>query len=131
EEFAAELVGKALIMSRIVPERHNLYPCNFQFVLDANPRSMIHARHARGSHSQSHLAARIPAAGDLSRGEEGQETHACQHIGLADRQDRSIATGAAGRFLFWRLSRTGTDPAAQSTARACRGGAGYAAQAQA
>jgi hypothetical protein len=47
----------------------------------------------------------------------GRRSRSCQHITLAVREDRSVASCAARRFLFWRLSKSGTDPAAQSTAR--------------
>src|SRR6202163_4416782 len=60
---------------------------------------MIHASHARRSDSEPDIAARFSAAGDLSRGWQGQEAHAGQHHALACGQDRSVAAAAAEEVL--------------------------------
>src|ERR1700731_3759297 len=83
---------------------------------------MIHASHARRSDSEPDIAARFSAAGDLSRGWQGQEAHAGQHHALACGQDRSIAAAAA-RGGVGRRSGSRIEAVAQPAARACGGGA--------
>jgi hypothetical protein len=45
----------------------DLYPGNWRFFVAVVGRGVIYANHARGSNPESELAARLPAAGALSR----------------------------------------------------------------